>query len=614
LVNGDSPSKSPFTNHLSQITKTVKRLLPALLFLGIFFFLPLARILTLSLDSGFILSPGGTFYPRLVSVLGFTFYQALVSTLLTLAFGLPLAFLFARYDFPLKNLLRTLTAIPFMLPTVVVAAGFNALLGPRGWFNIFLAEAGLPTIAFIGTFGAILTAHVFYNTTIVVRLVGDAWSSLDSRLPDSAQVLGANGWKTLWHVTLPLLRPSILAASLLVFLFDFTSYGVILLLGGVRYATLEVEIYIQAISFLNLPAAALLSVVQLLCTLGLSALYSRYVTRVTSQVKPGSLSAARRKPQTPTQRILVISLSIICFTFFALPLASLPLRSVTRLEASSPDQSAPAPGPEWNEVKSKASPERNEVKSKASPERNEVKSKDTHIFTLDYYRELFINRRGSLFYVPPVQAALNSLAYAGLTVLLSLVLGFPAASALLHSGRLARWIDPLIMLPLGASAVTLGLGFIVTFNQNLPAFQSSTFNLLTSPFLIPLAHTTIALPFVIRNLQAALSTIPERTREAARVLGATPWQVWQRVDWPIIRRATLSAGALAFTVSLGEFGAASLLARPEYPTLPTAIYRFLSQPGALNYGQAMAMATLLMFLTGLGIFFIEKLRPTGSDL
>jgi thiamine transport system permease protein len=203
--------------------------------------------------------------------------------------------------------------------------------------------------------------------------------------------------------------------------------------------------------------------------------------------------------------------------------------------------------------------------------------------------------------------------------LLSLALGFPAATALVRAGKFARWIDPLIMLPLGASAVTLGLGFIVTFNQpfqlfNPLTFQPSTFNLLTSPYLIPLAHTTIALPFVIRNLQAALSTIPERTREAARVLGAAPFQVWLNVDFPIVRRAALSAGALAFTVSLGEFGAASLLARPEYPTLPTAIYRFLSQPGAVNYGQAMAMATLLMLLTGLGIFAIERLRPKGSDL
>lgn len=564
-----------------QLSNTVKRLLPALLFLGIFFFLPLARILTLSLDSGFILAPGGTFYPRLVSVLGFTFYQALASTLLTLAFGLPLAFLFARYDFPLKNLLRTLTAIPFMLPTVVVAAGFNAFLGPRGWLNILLTENGLPALPFIGTFGAILTAHIFYNATIVIRLVGDAWASLDTRLPDSAHVLGANDWQTLWRITLPLLRPSILAASLLVFLFDFTSYGVILLLGGVKFATLEVEIYIQAISFLNLPAAALLSIIQLLCTLGLSALYSRYVARVTSQIKPNSLTAARRKPKTALQYILIFLLSTFYFSFFFFPLSSLPLRSVTRLEADRPQtNSEPVVGP-----------------------------KDA--LTLDYYRELFINRRGSLFYVPPAQAALNSVTYAGLTVLLSLALGFPAASALVRSGRLVRWIDPFIMLPLGASAVTLGLGFIVTFNRSIPLFNGS---LLTSPLLIPLAHTTIALPFVIRNLQAALSTIPERTREAARVLGAAPWQVWLWVDWPIIRRAVLSAGALAFTVSLGEFGAASLLARPEYPTLPTAIYRFLSQPGALNYGQAMAMATLLMFLTGLGIFFIEKLRPSGSDL
>lgn len=547
------------------------KLVPALLFLGIFFFLPLARILTLSLEPGPNLVPGGTFYPRLWAVFQFTFFQAAASTLLTLLFGLPLAFLFARYDFPLKAPLRALTAIPFMLPTVVVAAGFNALLGPRGW----LAPLGIP---FIGTLGAIFTAHVFYNATIVIRLVGDAWSSLDSRLPDAARVLGATPWQTLWRVTLPLLRPSIFAAALLVFLFDFTSYGVILMLGGVKYATLEVEIYLQALQYLNLPAAAILSVVQLLCTLGLSALYSRYVTRITAQVKPNSLSAPRRKPRAWPERAFVLIAAIVCFSFFFFPLVSLPLRSV----------SDPSPI------------------GKEAGMRGEG-------FTLTYYQELFINRRGSLFYVPPVSAALNSLSYAGLTVILSLLLGFPAASALIRRDRLTQVLDPLIMLPLGASAVTLGLGFIITFNRPIPLLTGHL-SLLTSPLLIPLIHTTIALPFVIRNLQTALAAIPERTREAARVLGASPLQVWLRVDWPIIRRAALSAGAMAFTVSLGEFGAASLLARPEYPTLPSAIFRFLSQPGAMNYGQAMALATLLMILTGLGILFIEKLRPPGGEL
>jgi thiamine transport system permease protein len=122
----------------------------------------------------------------------------------------------------------------------------------------------------------------------------------------------------------------------------------------------------------------------------------------------------------------------------------------------------------------------------------------------------------------------------------------------------------------------------------------------------------IALPFVIRTLQPALASIPDRLRQAAASLGASPFRVWQNVDWPIVRRAVTSAGIFAFTVSLGEFGATALIYRPEYPTLPMAIYRFLAQPGGLNYGQAMAMATLLLFLAGAGILLIEKLRLPGA--
>ena len=103
----------------------------------------------------------------------------------------------------------------------------------------------------------------------------------------------------------------------------------------------------------------------------------------------------------------------------------------------------------------------------------------------------------------------------------------------------------------------------------------------------------VALPFVIRTLQPALASLPRRLRQAAASLGASPLRSWIAVDWPILRRATLSAAGFAFTISLGEFGATTLLSRPEYPTIPVAIYRFLSQPGGLNYGQAMAMATML---------------------
>ncbi len=559
--------------------KNLRRILPWLasfIFLGVFFFLPLARILALGVG---VFSPtfGAQFIPRVLRVLGFTFYQAALSTLLTMVLGLPVSYLFARFEFPAKSFFRALTAIPFMLPTVVVAAGFTALLGPRGWVNLALMSAlnlEHPPLVFVGTLGAILVAHVFYNATIIIRVVGNAWAAMDVRLGDAARSLRATPLQTLWYVTLPLLRPSIFAASLLVFLFDFTSYGVILLLGGPKYATLEVEIYIQALQMLNLPAASFLSIIQLLCTLVFSAIYSRYIARVTIPLKPRSPWLNLEKPRAVGQRLFVIGLPVILILFFALPLLALPVRSVVQLEAGRAQQAETRPA-----------------------------------LTLDYYRELFTNRRGALFYVPPFEAARNSLAYAALTVFLSLALGFPAANALAHPGQLEKWIDPFLMLPLGASAVTLGLGYILTFNRPLFGLSGS---LLTSPWLVPLAHTTIALPFVIRNLQTALAVIPERYREAAAVLGASRWQTWKNIDWPIISRAVVSAGAFAFTVSLGEFGAASLLSRPEYPTLPTAIYRFLSQPGGLNYGQAMAMATILMLVCGLGILLIEKMRLPGT--
>jgi len=541
-------------------------------FLGLFFFYPLARILWLGLNPSALKTINLASLLLAFHTLLFTFYQAALSTLLSLVIGLPAAFLFSRYAFRGKSLLRNLTAIPFMLPTVVVAAGFNALLGPRGWINLGLMDLfqlQSAPISILGTLSVILLAHVFYNTTIVIRLVGNALSHLDPRLEQAARTLGADPPRVLMWVTLPLLRPSILVASLLVFIFDFTSFGVILLLGGPGFSTLEVEIYKQAMQIFNLPLAGLLSLIQLLCTLAFSILYNRIVKRTAVTSAPRSHQGNLHKARTWRQRLFVSSFSLLLITFYLLPLSSLPLRSLTRLESE-------------------------------RGERSQVR----YGITADYYAELFINRRDSIFYVPPFKAIGNSLGYAAMTVILSLVLGFPVASALVHPRRIERLLDPLLMLPLGASAVTLGLGFIVTFNHPPLA-------LVTSPLLVPLAHTLIALPFVIRSLQPALASIPDRLRQAAASLGASPPRVWFVVDWPIVGRATLSAAVFAFTISLGEFGATSLVVRPEYPTLPIAIARFLSQPGGMNYGQAMAMATVLMVVCGIGILLIERLRLPG---
>ncbi len=545
-----------------------------LIFLALFYALPMAQVLRLSLARGaslaapFVEALGS---PGVRGVIGFTFLQASLSTLLTLLLGLPGAYLLARYSFRGRSVLLALTSVPFVMPTLVVGAAFQALLGPRGWVNLALMAAlGLsqPPIAFLNSLGAILLAHVFYNTSIVLRMVGDFWSHLDPRIEAAARTLGASRWQVLRRVTLPLLMPAIAAASLLVFLFDFTSFGVILILGGPRLATLEVEIYNQTVGLFNLPLAAALSILQLAFTLLLTIAYTRLAARAS---RPLSLRPRRltQQPLVGVRRRLAAGMMVgLLLALLVTPLVALAARSVTRLD-----------------------PERGQ----ASPVARGL--------TDDYYRELWVNRRESVFYVPPSTAVGVSLAYAAATVVLSLSLGLPAAWALAYrpASTVSRLFDPLLLLPLGTSAVTLGLGFIVALNR-------PPLDLRASPLLVPLAHTLVALPFVVRSLTPSLRSIRPRLRQAAAVLGAGPAQVVARIDLPLVGRALLVAAAFAFSISLGEFGATALIARPEFPTIPLMIYRFLSLPGALNYGQALALSTILMVVCAAAMLGIERLR------
>lgn len=558
--------------------------LPAI-FMALFFFYPLAGITTFAFERA---KPGtfplaGLFTPTVARVFGFTLYQAALSTLLTLAVGLPGAYLFARFRFPGKSILQALAGVPFVMPTLVVAAAFQTLLGDNGWLNLAVeslnrqAGLSLPALSLENSLPAILLAHVFYNTTIVLRIVGDFWSRLDTRLTQAARTLGASPFAAFRQVTLPLLSPAIAAAALLVFIFDFTSFGVILILGGPKFATLEVEIYYQAVAVFNLPQAAALSLLQLACTLALTITYSRLSQRLSRPLSLRPPEQTQRPLNTTRTRLFALVVNGLLVILLTLPLAALAARSVVQVDTGA---ARPALG-------------------ETIPETG---------FTWAYYRQLFGEERRSVFFASPLRAIQVSLTYGVITVILALLLGLPAAWALanLKDDPLTRFFDPVLMLPMGASAVTLGLGFILTL-------ATPPLDLRTSPLLPPMAHTLAAFPFVVRSLTPALRSIRPRLRQAATMLGASPMAVIRQVDLPLAGRAILVAGAFAFTISLGEFGATALIARPEYPTIPIIIYRYLNQPGALNYGAAIAMSTLLMLVCAASLILIERFRVGESE-
>lgn len=546
-------------------------------FLGFFFLYPLGALLPGTLGGGLGALLADPYY---LGVVWFSAWQAALSTLLTLALGLPAAYVFARYRFPAKGLLRALATVPFVLPTTVVAAAFSALLGPRGLVNEWLQAAlGLerPPLQALGTLGAVLLGHVFFNYSVVLRIVGAYWATLDPRLAQAAATLGARPSQTLLRVTLPLLLPAIGAAALLVFIYCFGSFGVVLLLGGPRFATVEVEIYRQTAQLLRLDVAAALSLLQVAVTLAMTLAYTRLQARAAAPLDRRPDAAEVRPPSWGARAALALNLLGLLLLMGA-PLFALALRSVTEL--------GPGGG-----------------------------------LTLSYYEMLGQNRRGSYFFVTPARALLNSLGFAALATLLAVALGLPAAYLMERAesqktknhGRrfsvlgswLARALDALFTLPLGVSAVTLGLAYIVALGP---------LGLLREPWMIPVAHALLAFPFVVRTLAPALRSLDPRLREAARVLGARPWQVLRDIDLPLLAPALLVGAVFSFTVSLGDYGAALLLSRPDFPTVPVVIGRLLGQPGAANYGQALALSTILMGVAMAGFLALERLRLRPSGL
>ncbi|MBA3530635.1 MAG: ABC transporter permease subunit, partial [Ardenticatenales bacterium] len=224
-----------------------------------------------------------------------------------------------------------------------------------------------------------------------------------------------------------------------------------------------------------------------------------------------------------------------------------------------------------------------------------------------YYQMMGEPVQHTLFTVTPSLAIRNSLLFALATTLLSLLLGTLAAYLLAPRGRSAPslWrslLDPLLLLPLGTSAVTLGFGYIV-------ALDEPPLNLRTSVLLIPLAHSLVAFPFVVRTVLPVLRSINPALREAAAVMGATPVRLLREIDFPLLGRALLVGAVFAFAVSMGEFGATALVARPEWPTMPVVIFRYLGLPGTSNYGRALAMSVLLMLITAIAFALIERFRP-----
>ena len=545
---------------VARLVRGLATTLPALLvgaFMVLFFAWPIAGVVARGLGGQ---SLGGVLAdvlgsPSTRSVLWFTVWQAAVSTALTVAVALPAAGAVARLRFRGQRMVRALATVPFVLPTVVVAAAFEGLFDRFGL-------GGNGAVNLRHTVWAILLAHVFFNYAVVLRTVGAHWAALDARVEDQARVLGASRSTVFRQIVLPRLAPSIAAASAIVFLFSFTSFGVVLILGGPARATIETEIYRYAVVRLDLATAAALAVVQLAAVVALVAV-SNALERRRATVEPVALLAAAPRRRGAG---LVANLAAMALVL-GLPVAVLVERSLAAGRGGG--------------------------------------------YTLRNYAAMA--ERVNLLPDTALAALRNSLMFAAPAAALALLVGGAATLVVMSSGRrTSRGLGPVfdvgLTLPLGTSAVTVGLGFLLVLNR-------SPIDIRTSVIVVPIAHAVVGIPFVVRTLVPMLRTVNPRWREAAAVLGAPPRRVRREVDLRVASRGLAVGAGFAFAVSLGEFGATSFIPRrPETLTAPLALFRLLGTPGEALRGQAMALAVVLMALTAVAGFVMDlwgDTRPGG---
>jgi len=526
-------------------------------FLGLFFLWPLLAVLARGLFVDGHLDVAGVWEvltaSRTTKVVATTLWLAVLGTAGAVLVGVPAAYALFRLRWRGQRAIRAIATVPFVLPTVVVAAAFSALLRPSGLLGAFDLDQSVAAIA---------VALVFYNIAVVLRIVGGAWSAMDPSTVAAARVLGASRYRAFRAVTLPALVPAIASAAAIVFLFCATSFGVVLVLGGTRVSTVETEIYLQVNQFLDIRAAAVLSLLQLVIV-GLTL----WVANSTRKRRERTLTSRRldgTRPATRHDAPFVIGIVTVVGLLLAAPLYALVERS--------------------------------------------LRTASGHGF--DHYVALFQQPGRSILPVPVWQAAVNSLVTAAIAAAVATTMGILVAYLVTHRSRRGAVLDTLVMLPLGVSAVMVGLGMLLTLSR--PIFG---INIGGSWWLVAAAQAVVALPLVVRSIVPTARAIDPRLRMAASSLGAGTWQIWRRVDWPMLRGAIGLSLGFAFAIALGEFGATSFLARPDRPTLPTAIYRLLGRPGIENIGMAFAASVLLAVLTASVMMASERMRTqVGADL
>ena len=526
--------------------------------------------------------------------LKFTLLQATFSVIVTLIIGVPLAWYLGRYEWKRIRIIRALLSVPFVMPAIVAAMGFIALIGDSSPLNLIGIDLRGQTISLLngktismsqitgfenpGHFIALIMAHAWFNISLIIRFVEPTLSTMDPKWEEQIRLLpsGSTFLKRVRNLWIPFIGPAIACSSALCFIFSFTSFALVKWLtpnestleslmaesGGTagiynyRVDTSEIVLSICLIQLIILFSALLLT----------SHLQKKHSIR---HAIISELSARKSRGKAGLIGKLVVLVGII-FTIIPLILAlvsSFRIRSINDGNAS------------FN-------------------------------YSFDAWREVWLGDNST---IALSEALVNSIIYAVVTLVISIIIGWTIASCINRletdgKNRAAKIVDFISLSPLAVSAVMIGLGILIGVLRWVPE--------LFNWFFIPvIPHVLLTTPFVVRVMLPAIRSLDKSFEQQAKLLGLSPLNVWIHSRLSFLRGPLVVASSLTIAFSLGEFGATWILVRSgSWDTLSILTDQLMNQPkfNPLIYPMAMASASLLMILTFILFLIAERVRTEGQ--
>ena len=482
----------------------------------------------------------------ILPVLAITTLQATLSTVFSLAAGVLLAWsLRHRQRFPGRRLLLSMLSTSMVLPTLVVALGLVDVFGRRGWWNSVFGADGLDLMSIsIYGLGGIVLAHTWMDAPFMARGLLNRLENIPAEHFKLARGLGLSPWQRFKTVEWPAMTPAVPGLCLVIFLLSFTSFAIVLVLGGSpRFNTLEVAIY-EAIKLeFDLVRAVTLAVVQLLicASLVLLAFLFRSSTALQAVQRP-----AEMWPE-PIAALFLQRFSVVLFTlFFAAPLLAVVINGL---------------------------------------EADFMKLTGSDAFW----------RAATSSFVLATTSALLAVGFALLIARSQRHFMSPLRAGHQASNRgVAGFLTFCGTIYLVVPALVLGLGFFLLARE--VAENPSD----VAPFALVAANVMMALPFALVVLTPAITKSADKYDRLAFSLNLRGWTRWRLIEWPVLRRDLGYLLALAFCLSLGDLGVIALFGSQDFATLPWLLYQKM---GSYRTADAAGIALILLVLC-LTVFFL----------